>query len=244
MILICVLIIITLLIIHVFVSSVKYCFKKYKLKSANINDIDLNTGDILMFKNCIKCGYGDSMVDNINRCINKRLFNAFRHYVMESKYTHVAVIIKIGDVPYICHIDGGAQMYDAMLDKYLKCKTSFCDLEHVNDRGGDIHFYKYNGTVKTLSQSEMNTFVEDCRKFIYPPSLSSLVTINVFKYGTHPDGVKACTDFAEVVLKKMNILLRDVSNQATIVDMTDIISDNNYEKKPIRIENKCYHENH
>lgn len=258
-ILVCSCIILILLIIHVVWPLCVFNPRYDKLQSADIlgkNEMSmLKTGDIIMFRNCTACKCGDSILDSGFQMTYKNLFNSARWYLQGTHYTHVAVIICLPSaspilplspiplVPYICHMDGGDPMLDALEHGYIAgTSVVVSDLEHINVRGGYAHLYKYKGLP---INKNMAPFIQKHRSSEYPQSFYNLVTKNVLKMGRHPRGIFACTDFVEDALHELGILNRnDVSRQSTIKDIEKIIHTCNYDTRPIILENKCWSKRH
>lgn len=247
-ILICIAIILILLIIHAVWPKYVYNPGYEDIQIVDIlkdqPDMDLQTGDIVLFKSCVKCRYNDSFMDNWFSYFYKNTFNSFRWYLLDEQYTHASIIICLDDKPYICHMDGGDPMYDELQKKWVKkvsCVVS--GYGHINRRGGVMHIYKYKGPP---IKKNMMPWIEKNRNTHYPKSFVNLVKVNALKWGTHPSGIKACTDFVESTLHYAGVLNSEhVSKQSTISDIVKLVKTNeNYEHIPVMVKNKCYENRH
>ena len=212
-------------------------------------DIRLETGDILFAKNCTKCKYNDNIINNGFQFLFKNTFNSFRWYFMNMvNYTHVAIILRLNingvEKPYICHIDGGDPMYDVIRKKYISKESAVvCDMDHLNERGGVMHIYKYKGP---KIEKDMMYWILKNRNIKYPSSTYNLAMVNALKWCKNPEGVMACTDFVENTLCELNIIDKEiVSGQSTVKDIINIVKYNDhYSNTPIVLKNKCFEEKH
>lgn len=246
-ILICICIILILLIIHA--AWPGYCFTQNKYESISLEKFErtIDTGDILLFRMCCKCKYkkswtGDVLLDNAFIYTYGNLFNSLRGYVIEKPYTHVAIIIKIKERPYIVHMDGN-YMFDELLQQWISgasCVVS--GMQHLNRRGGVIHLHKYIGPRIT---KDMEPCIKKNRNTTYP-SFSNLIKVNGLKADKHLHGIQACTDFVENVLAYSDIIKKeDVTRQSSIKDICTIATTHPlYNHSPIALRNKCYKNKH
>ena len=252
-ILMCVCIIFILLIIHSLWPKYVYDPQYEKLKAFNVlkhpPDIELDTGDILFVRNCAKCKYTNDPMNNGFQWVYRNMFNSFRWYLTDrAPYTHTAIILRLNvdgmTKPYICHMDGGAPMYDELRHKYIAGVSAVVSsLHHVNVCGGVIHVYKYKGP--KIKQDMMQWIMQN-RNTKYPSSMYKLAMSNALKWDKNPEGVMACTDFVENTLYKMNVINKDlVSGQSTINDIIRLVkAHKDYEHVPIVLKNKCYEAKH
>lgn len=234
-ILMCVCIILVLLVIHTVWP--KYVYDPLGgLPIAVLGD-DLRAGDMLLMKNCVKCKYTDNVLDNGWQFFYRNTFDSFRWYLTDQHYTHVAIILRINNSPYICHMDGGP-MYDALLGAYIKgTSVVVSPLSHQDERGGVFHLYRYTGP----ELPDAAAWVAKNRGTTYP-SRTTLAKVNALKWGVNPPGVMACTDFVEHTMRHFGIDAKVPSNQSTISDVFDAVRSNPmYEHVPARVLNKCRH---
>lgn len=245
----CICIILVLIFIHILWPKFVYDPKYDKYKVADVSkyppDIKLRTGDIVLFRSCVKCKYKDSIMDDAFMYIYKNAFDSFRWYIIDQQqYTHTGVVIRLNNKPYIVHIDGGSPMFDELEQRWI-AQTScvVTGMNHLDDRGGIAHVYRYNGPE---INKDMMPWVMKNRKTTYPKSLLNLIKVNGFGWGTHPDGVSACTDFVESTLHHIGILNKeDISRHASLSDIFSIVMSNpNYEHVPVVLKNKCYINKH
>ena len=244
----CITIILILVIIHTLWPKYvyyNYCYYDCVDVIKQPPDIEMQTGDIIFFRSCNKCKYTESILNNAFIYTCKNTFDSFRWYIMnQQKYTHVAVVIRLKDIPYIVHIDGGDPMYDELEKKWIsQTSCAVTSVEHINVRSGIAHLFRYTGPP---IEKNMEKWVEKNRNIKYPESIINLIKVNGFKLDKNPDGVYACTDFVESSLNYMGIIdKKNVSRQATIEDVYKlIINNNNYSSDPIILKNKCYNDRH
>ena len=252
-ILLCVCIIFILIIIHTVWPHYVYDPQYDKLNTIDVlsspPDTDLRTGDIIFVKNCTKCKYTDDYMNNGFQYVYRNMFNTCRWYLTSmAPYTHVAVIVRLnidGETkPYICHVDGGAPMYDEIRRKYIAgMGVVVSKLNYINTHGGAVHMYRYKGLD---IKKNMNKWISTNEKSVYPSSLYKLTMSNALKWDKNPKGVMACTDFVENTLAYMEIISKDlISSQSTINDVVSIVKNNKlYEHTPVVLKNKCYDEKH
>ena len=252
-ILLCVCIVLILLIIHSVWPKYVYNPQYDKLISydvlKNSPDIELDTGDILFVRNCAKCKYTNNPMDTGFQFVYRNMFNSFRWYLIDrAPYTHVAIILKLNvdgvTKPFICHMDGGAPMYDELRHKYIAGVSAVVSsLHHINVCGGVIHLYKYKGP---RIKKDMLQWIMKNRNTKYPSSMYKLAMANALKWDKNPEGVMACTDFVENTLHNMNVIGKDmVSGQSTINDIVKLATTHeNYEHVPVVLKNKCYEAKH
>jgi hypothetical protein len=250
---ICLCVVFILLIIHTSWPKYVYNEEYSKLHVVDIlNDpleIDLQTGDIMFIKNCVKCSYNTDIMNNWFQYIYKNMFNSFRWYIIDqAPYTHTAVIIKLNidgkEKPYICHMDGGMAIYDEIREKSISGNGPVTSkLNHINVCGGVIHIYRYKG--KKIKK-DMLKWINKKYNLKYPPSIYSLMSSNALKWSKNPNGVMACTDFVENALNNMGILdIKCVTGQSTINDILFMINKSSlYDSVPIILKNKCYNNRH
>lgn len=241
----CITIILILVVIHtVWPKYVCYNYCNYRCVDViqKPPDIEMQTGDVIFFRSCNKCKYTDSIVNNTMVYTFKNTFDSFRWYVMnQQKYTHVAVVFRLNDIPYIVHIDGGDAMYDEFEKKWMSKMLAVTGVEHINIRSGVAHLFRYRGPP---IEKNMEEWVKKNRNIKYPESITNLIKVNAFKFDKNPDGVYACTDFVESSLNYMGIT-DSVSRQSTIEDLYKIIiNNNNYQSEPLILKNKCYINRH
>lgn len=245
----CVCIILVLIIIHTLWPKYVYDPKYDKFKVVDMSkcppDINLRTGDIVLFRSCVKCKYKKSIMYDAFLYTYLNAFDSFRWYIIDQQqYTHSGVVIRINNIPYIVHLDGGKPMFDEIEQQWMaKTGCVVTGMNHLNDRGGIVHVYRYKGP---QINKDMMPWIIKNRQTKYPKSVLNLIKINGFGYGAHPDGVSACTDFVESTLHHMGIINEeDVSRHSTIRDIFNIVMSNpNYEHVPIVLKNKCYNNKH
>lgn len=248
---ICFCIIFILLLVHTIWPKYVYDPQYEELKVVDIlkspSDIELNTGDIIFVKNCTKCKYnGDISNDVFCQFIGRNMFNSFRWYCMDRiNYTHVAMIVKIDNKPYICHkYDRSSPPIFDMVDEDTHQKgITLSDLDFINSTVGAVHIYRYTGPeiVKDMKEwVDRNSHVE------YPKSIFNVAMANALKYTKNPTGVMACTDFIENTLAHLDLLDKKyISNQSTIKDIYDIIQSHKYyEHVPMVLKNNCHDYKH
>lgn len=243
-ILICVCIIFILLITHALWPKYVYNARYDSLKVA---DNDLNTGDIILIRNCTKCKYNNDHMNNGFQWVYRNLFNSLRWYIIDqASYTHTAIIIRLNidgqEKPYMCHMDGGMPMYDEYRKKYI-AGTGFVvsDLKYVNECGGVINVYKYKGP---QIKKDMRYWINSNNDINYP-NIYKLIMTNGLKYDTHKKNVMACTDLIENALRYMEITDKKPTGQSTINDILTFIRDSaHYDKIPMVVNNKCYESKH
>jgi hypothetical protein len=246
-ILVCVVIILLLIIVHTVWP--KYCYDpRYdKLESIAVldpeNPPDLQTGDIILMKNCPRCKFTSNILDNGWQMTFKKAFNSFRGYITDVEYTHVAIVLKIEGIPYMCHIDGGDAMFDEFKKKYLKgVSIVISGMRHINVRGGPIHLFRYTGP---KIKKNMKPWVDRNRKIRYPGSGLKLLLANGMQWCKNPKGTMACTDFVEHTLRNLKLLKRKPSQQSTLFDICQFIKASpDYNSVPLILKNKCYDEKH
>jgi hypothetical protein len=215
----------------------------------NPPDIELNTGDIVFVNNCAKCKYTDDQINNCFQYVYRNMFNSFRWYIQgNAPYTHAAVILKLNvdgiSKPYICHIDGGAPMYDELRQEYIAGVGAVVSSpHHINVCGGEVHVHKYKGP---RIDNDMTSWVMENRNIKYPHSMCKLAIVNGLKLDKNPSGVMACTDFVENTLHHIGVLDKKfISGQSTINDVVKIaLTHDCYNHTPIVLKNKCYDAKH
>jgi hypothetical protein len=252
-ILMCLCVVFILLIIHTIWPKYVHDPQYEKFKVVNVlkdpPDIELNTGDIVFVNNCAKCKYTDDHMNNGFQYVYRNMFNSFRWYVQgRSPYTHTAIILRLNidgiSKPYICHIDGGAPMYDELRHKYIAgAGPVVSSLHHINVCGGEVHVYKYKGP---KIDNDMTPWVMKNRNIKYPNSMYKLTMVNGLQRDKNPDGVMACTDFVENTLHHIGVLDKKfVSGQSTINDVLNIVRTHDcYSHTPVVLKNKCFDAKH
>ena len=204
----------------------------------------LNTGDILMFRNCVKCHHNGDALNDVCQDIYRTLFNTARYYFIGEYYTHVAIILRGVnpldlEQPYICHIDGGDAMYDALLQKKMRHKVVVSPLNHINVRNGQVHLYRRRISTIPPIVSDLTEFIKDARLITYPENLITLVARNALRIGRHNPGTQACTDFIEHTMIRLG-MIREASNPSTMSDILTHIHTAAYNPLPITVVNRCY----
>jgi hypothetical protein len=213
-----------------------------QLKISEISHDVLETGDIIFMKNCPTCKLSSNVLNNMWQMSGKKTFNSFRWYVNDIHYTHVAIVLRINNIPYICHIDGGDPMFDALEKQYMPKKLTVSDLSHVDVRGGPIHLFRYIGPEIT---SDMSQWIDKNRGVCYPPSNVKLVMANGLQWCKNPEKKMACTDFVEHTLNFLSILPYEPTQNATLKGLhTFIHASNVYDSIPIILNNKCQKQKH
>jgi hypothetical protein len=230
-----------LLIIHAVLPSYIYDPNYGTLEALDLNN-DLRTGDVILMKQCIKCKYTDNYLDNGWLFFYKNIFNTFRWYLTDEHYTHVAIVLRIDDKPYICHVDKGS-MYDVSLEKEVHgTGLVISPLEHMDSRGGIFHLYKYTGP--TITQ-DLAPLIKYTRNTCYPKNLYELAKVNGAKCGKHTKGIMACTDFIEYVWHALKIVDTPPSRCGTLTDIFRLVRHHPlYNPVPYHIKNKCYNNAH
>jgi len=250
--LLCVCIIFILLMIHTLWPKYVYDAQYDELIAGNVltepYDIDLQTGDIIFIKNCVKCKYDDDFMNNWFQFAYRNMFNTARWYITDqAPYTHTGVIVRLNidgeEKPYICHVDGGMPMYDELRHKYIAGTGSVVSkLNHINVCGGVVHMYKYIGSP---IKKDVIPWIKDKQNSTYPKSIYNLAMSNGLQINKNPTGVMACTDFLENIVCHMGISDKKPSGQASINDIVNLVKDNKfYETVPVVLKNKCYEMKH
>lgn len=235
--LIAVCIILVLIFINSLLTSVLYNSYFDTLDKIDFND--LNTGDVLLFKQCLTCKKTNNVLNNGWLMTYAWFFNSIRKAAVGCNYTHVAIVLNINNNPYIVHIDSGT-MYDVINQKDYTQKITTTSLQHVNIRGGPVHVFRYIG--KPLPDAHSLISDTECVKY---PNTLDLIKNNAFKLNRNTLNTMACTDFVEYVWYKYNIINTKPSKNATLFDIfTHVKNNKNYNRTPLVVKNKCYLERH
>lgn len=206
----------------------------------------LNTGDLILFRNCVRCHCDGDPLNDAGQKIYRTLFNTLRHYVIGGCYTHVAIVLRgvnplALDEPYICHIDGGDAMYDAIKQKKVGRRVTVSPIDHVNVRGGTVHVYRRrfpSGGAPPSSGPDLVGYIRDVQGVEYPKGVVLLITKNAFGVGHHDQGTQACTDFVEHTMVRLGII-REASSCATILDILAYTRTADYDPRPFVVVNRC-----
>lgn len=249
-IIICVYIIIILLLIHTLWPKYVYDAKYDKMPIIDIlkngSDAELHTGDILFMRNCTKCNYSDSIMNNGFQYVYRNMFNTFRWYITnQAPYTHTAIVVRLNidgiEKPYICHINGGRAVYDEIKQSYVSSRVAVSSLNHIN-LCGMVHMFKYKGPP---IKKDIMPWILSSEKYKYPHSIYALTMSNALKLKKNPDGVMACTDFVENTLNYMDIFdKKNISGQSTIHDVYNITNNRELYYDPVILKNKCCDSKH
>ena len=249
----CLYIIIILLFIHINLPTFIYNATQNKgLPTIDILDPKiaktLNTGDILLFKNCNYCALNGNPLHDASERVIKGAFNAARFNLDGHFYTHVAIIICNNGVPFIYHIND-CIFYDNLTQTHRKMHPSMCSLSYINKYSGMIHLYKYTRQrTNTLAPSrlqqelELVPFLVKNKDKHYPP-MSDMICVNGLGLWKQNPNNWACTDLVENVWKELGII--DKCKQgATMDDVISVVKSRKEYASPIIVKNKCYNSNH
>lgn len=208
----------------------------------------LRTGDVIFVKNCTKCKYSNSIMNNGFQFVYRNMFNSFRWYAQgHAPYTHVGIVARLNlngeERPYICHIDGGAPMYDVLRKKYVSnAGVVVSDWGYINSVGGMVHLYRYKGDD---IEKNLLPWVMKNRDTKYPSSMYKLTMSNALQLSRNPEGTMACTDFVENTMYQLGIISSTlISGQSTINDILSIVRSSNYISKPVVLKNNCHISKH
>lgn len=234
----CVGIILVLLCIHVL------CFVSYWEKGIishdeekGVNDIILKTGDIVCFKNCIKCGCTGDILNDMSEYVIKNTINMMRYYVIGNLYTHVGIIFVLNNVPYIYHINNSTY-YDCSSDRIISNKPCLSSMNYIDEYNGVVHVYSYNG-ICDVSDANIIRCIHRLKDTQYP-HIVELFMNNGLHVSKNNTGVMACTDLVIYVCRMLNIINDNISDTSlSISDVMDLINSKKYINTPVVLRNRC-----
>ena len=207
--------------------------RENKLKKLDHNEINYETGDVVFFQNDALLYYNGQNGYNYDVHIVKNCLKTLYYYIYP--YSHVGIIVKVNDIPYLLHMTADLQ-YDVYTKKYLIGVPVLIDMKEFSMYRGHSYIYKYkNGN--QIQSNELLRYVRS-NDLKIKGNLFKILSTTIFKFGKYEKNYGTCCDLVKRVLYYINEC--DNTSPADINDIVKILEKNKHYNTPIMIKNGYY----